>query len=320
MSKRIGARHKYALQYTALFGLLLLLAYFTRGQWEEFQNVKKIRPATLLWLSLYFLASQLLAGLVLRQFTAAFNVALTFREWFGLVCIRSLGNYLPLSSGFTANAAYLKLRRDLPLTKFASLTAANIVLTALAAALIAVIILLVRHPTLDYAHLPLVLFFSVVGVAGLALILTPMPKIAKRNRFLSLLRSTQEGWTVIRSQPMLLGSVIVLQMAILALIALQLHVVFLDLEYDVDLPAAMLLSVSTSIFRFASLLPGNIGIHESIAGAVAHTLGYPFSAGLIASAIGRVVSMVWVFSLGSVFALVLIRSGPVDERSATGRA
>ena len=318
MSKRITIYRKYALRYVAFAALLILIAYCTRGQWEEFRNVRKIRPSTLVWLSLFFVTSQVLAGLVLRQFTAGFGIALTFREWFGLVCVRSFGNYLPLSTGLTANAAYLKLKRDLPVTQFASLTAGNLILTTLAASLFGVLILLARQPTVAAAHVPLLLFFSIIGAGALAIIVTPLPEIKKSNRLLFLLYNMQEGWKLIRQQRRLLGSVFALQMAILLLIALQYQLVFHDLDYRLDLPSVLLLTVSTSTIRFASLLPANMGVRETIAGAVVHTFGYPFSVGLLAAVITRLVSMVWVFSLGAVFGFVLIRSSRANERTTAG--
>ena len=315
MRRRLSVLQRYFFQYTAFLVVLALIAYLTRERWAEFRNLQNVEITTLLWLSAYFVASQLLAGLSLKQFTAAFDVHLSFTEWFGLVCVRSLGNYLPLSGGLTANAAYLKMRRDLPLTRFASLTAGNLILTTLSAGCIGAAILLVRHPTVDSAHFPLLMFFSIVAAGSLVIIVAPFPEFRSDRRILSFLSSMHAGWRLIRSRPRLLGTVFVLQTTILVLISLQYQVVLDDLGYDLDFASVMLLTVSTSTIRFASLFPANMGVRETVAGAVVRAFGYPFSAGLMAALVGRLVSMVWVFSLGVIFGALLIRSSPTGERA-----
>ncbi len=315
MTRRLSVPQRYLLQYTAFLALLGLIAWLTRGQWTEFGNLRNVAVTTLLWLSVCFVASQLLAGLSMKLFTAAFDVHLGFKEWFGLVCIRSLGNYLPLSGGLTANAAYLKLRRDLSLTRFASLTAGNLVLTTLSAGCIGTAILLIRHPTVDSVHLPLLVFFAFVAIGSLVIILAPFPEIRSERRIVLFISNLHAGWRLIRSRPRLLASVFVLQTTILVLIALQYQVVFNDLDCDLDFASVMLLTVSTSTIRFASLLPANLGVRETIAGAMVRAFGYPFSAGLMAALVGRLVSMVWVFSLGAFFGALLIRSRPAPERT-----
>jgi uncharacterized membrane protein YbhN (UPF0104 family) len=129
------------------------------------------------------------------------------------------------------------------------------------------------------------------------------------------------GWRLLRSRPRLLASVFVLQTTILVLIALQYRVVLDDLGYDLDFASVMLLTVATSTIRFASLLPANLGVRETIAGAMVRAFGHPFSAGLMAALVGRLVSMVWVFCLGALFGALLMRSSSGRERTpaAAGR-
>ena len=56
-----------------------------------------------------------------------------------------------------------------------------------------------------------------------------------------------------------------------------------------------------------------MGVRETVAGAVVRAFGYPFSVGLMAALVGRLVSMIWVFCLGALFGALLIRSKPSNE-------
>jgi uncharacterized membrane protein YbhN (UPF0104 family) len=297
---------KYLLQYAAVTALLALVLWMTRSQWQEFRNVENVRVSSLVWFSVCFVTSQFLAGVMLKVFTATFDVHLTFKEWFGLVCMRSLGNYLPLSAGLTANAAYLKMRKDLPITKFASLTAGNLVLTTLTGALLGVVLLLGRYFIVGSVHLGLLGIFSAITLCGLGAIFVPMRAIKGENRVFRLLRSAHEGWLLIRSRRGLVAIVVGLHLANLVLMALEYDFVLRDLGHNLDWPALMVLTVSTSIFRFASIFPGNLGLREAVAGGVVTILGFPFSIGLLASGVGRLVSMAWIFLLGTIFSFVLI--------------
>ena len=66
---------KYLLQYAAVAVLLALVLWLTRGQWHEFRNVENVRVSSLVWFSVCFVTSQFLAGVMLKVFTATFDVA-----------------------------------------------------------------------------------------------------------------------------------------------------------------------------------------------------------------------------------------------------
>lgn len=296
----------YALRYLVCVAMIAMILFFTRDQWSEFKAIEQIRSVTIIWLSFSFISSQVLAGLVLKNLVAVFSVRLSFREWFGLICVRSLGNYLPLSAGLTANAAYLKIERDLPLNKFASLMAANMLLGVLAGGLIGAMLSIWRFIDTGQIQLVLTTLFVGVVVLCLALIFVPVRHIKMKGRIADWARSTHAGWETIRSRKRLLISTVLLHISIFILLAINYGFLLNDINCDLDWPAIMILTVVTNIIRFASLFPGNLGLREAVAGGVTQAFGLSFSVGFLASAIGRIVSLFWIFLLGTLFMFLFL--------------
>ena len=299
---------KCILQYGACAVVIATVLFLARSHWHELQTVWQVRLRTVLWLSVFFVGSQIFAGLILKRLLAVFSIDLCFREWFGLICIRSMGNYLPLSAGVTANAAYLKIERDLPVSKFAGLMAGNLVLSALAGSFLGTVLLSWRYFVTGHVPGILLLLFVLVVAVALAAIFAPLSFVTIRGRVMDWLRSVHLGWEMIRSKKGLLISVVLLHFGALTLIALQYGLVLRDIGSDLDWSAIMVMAVAANIIRFASLFPGNIGVREAVAGSVTHAFGMPFSAGLLASTIGRVVSMFWILLLGTLFVFVFLHS------------
>lgn len=292
---------KYIFQYSVCIALIAAILFFTRNQWSEFKTIEQVRPSTLFSLSVCFISAQIFAGLVLKNLVAVFSVRLTFQEWFGLIWVRSLGNYLPLSAGLTANAAYLKMERDLPVSKFASLVAGNMVLSALTGGLLGATLSIWRFVVTGQLQVVLLVLFIAVVALSLAVIFAPVGHITNKGRIAEWIRSVHTGWEMIRSRKRLLISIISLHFSILTLIAVQNRLLFNIINYDLDWSAIMILTVVTNIIRFASLFPGNLGLREAVAGGVTQAFGFSFSAGFLASAIGRVVSMFWIILFGTLF-------------------
>lgn len=297
---------KYAFPYSVCAALIAMILFFTRNQWSDFKAIEQVRCATVFWLSVCFVSSQVLAGLALKTLVAVFSVQLTFQEWFGLICVRSLGNYLPLSAGLTANAAYLKIEKDLPLSKFASLTAGNMVLSVLAGGLLGAILSIYRFIVTAHVQIVLLGIFVAVVALSMAIIIVPVGYIRMKGRVADWIRSVHIGWEMIRSRKRLLVSVVLLHFSILILIALQYGFLLNDMNYDLDWPAIMILTVATNIIRFASFFPGNLGLREAVAGGVTQAFGFSFSVGLLVSTIGRVVSMFWILLFGTLFIFLFL--------------
>jgi uncharacterized membrane protein YbhN (UPF0104 family) len=291
--------------FTLIFiGLILV---FSRSQWKEYANISQVSVSTVFWLSALFILMQITVGYMLKIFVEVFNIRLGIVEWFGLVSVQSFANYLPFSAGVAHNAAYLKLKNDLPLTKYASLFSASTILMFLTFGIWGMLLLLVRQLIWGNSNITLLcfsLFFTFIGVGFLLL---PMPRITRKNRVCNWIESIRDGWELIKKSNLLLIKVVLLQTLVLIILSVRFFIIFRDLGYDFGIIGIVILTIMTTLIRFTSLFPGNLGLRESIAGGVTKSFGLSFNSGFLAGIIDRVVVMFWIFLLGMIFSFVLIR-------------
>lgn len=294
--KRTG---RYILQYLGIALIIGLLVFFTRDSWDEFSQIRSLSASSFLIVSLAFVVYQAAASAVLREFATVFDVRLSFRECFALVSLRSLGNYLPLSAGWTANALYLKQKKNFPIASFTALMAGNFVLMLLTAGLIGIAVLAAHALTTGSFQVVLWVLYLLVVIATIAMLRIPIPSIKRADKLGRILKNMHEGWQMIRTNRRVLYSVTALHALSQAAAAVQFVVVFRALEIDISFSAILILSISTTITQFASILPGNLGLREAVAGAVGAAFGVTFVTGLLAATVTRAVNMALIFVLGA---------------------
>ncbi len=285
-----------------LMGAILLSS---RSHWSEFADIRVISPGAIGWLSILFIATSLVNGYRLKIFAQAFGVTLPFTEWYGLECVRAFANYLPLSAGLAHNAAYLKAKNNLPVTKYVSLTAGSTILMLLSFGGWGVLLLgggRLLTGNLNWAMMGLSAFFIAAAVAALAV---PLPGLQSENRIMRQLTSVRDGWALIRADKRLLAKVLLLQTLILVFLSTRFYIIFKEIAAPLGFVGVVVLTIMTTLIRFTSLFPGNLGLREAIAGGVTRSFGLSFQSGFLAGVIDRLVAMAWIFTLGIIFSLVL---------------
>jgi uncharacterized membrane protein YbhN (UPF0104 family) len=291
----------------ALFviGLVLFLA---RDHLSDLKKIKDFSFLTLAGLSLLFLLMQLILSFIQKIMLAVLNVKISLHELFGLVCIQAFVNFLPLSAGIASTAGYLKIRRGLAIGRYISMAAwltLIYIVTYSAIALVLLIFFMAYKMEMDFFVLGI---FLAVFVAGALVFYLPLPKVKARNRLASFLEKAREGWHEIGRRPAAILQISLLNLVVLALTAARFFIIFHVMGYKIDYTVVILLTAATTIFSLSALLPGNLGLRETVAGVVTKAFNYSFSTGLFAAVIDRIIVSLWILPLGIIYLLVLFRS------------
>lgn len=277
-------------------------------------NLSMETAVILILLRLIFLA---LNGVFLKLYAAKLGVHLRIREWVGLPFMTTMGNYLtPLSGGMLARAAYLKSRHALPFTHFATLLAANYLLTFWVATFVGLILSITLINQTDTMWL-LVAFFAVVWVGITGVLFLPIPQLSGKHRLIRMLNQAIEGWMEIKRDYRLLGTLIVLTMASVLLNGFTFWFAYRALNITASIQTALLVSLSAVFSVIITVTPGNFGIREAFVSLTSEIIGTGVGEGLLVALLIRASTIVPAFTLGPLFALILTRElHPVDTNSS----
>jgi uncharacterized membrane protein YbhN (UPF0104 family) len=299
--------------YAITLATIGLTLWLTRDQWHQFKNITQVSPPTIVWLSVLLLFIEIANGYTLKLILETFGIKLKVVEWLGLDFMRAFGNYLPLNAGIVSNAAYLKYKKELPITKFMSYLIGNMLIMIGTYGGLSVILLLLRYLATNRLNLPILLVSLGFFITTVIIMSVKMEEISYDNKIINWLKSAHDGWCLIKQQKSLVVKVIILQIIIIILLSLRYWVVFKELEYSMDIYALVVLTVMTTIVRFASLFPGNLGFGEALSGALSESFGLGFSQGVLAAVIIRITEVFWIFLLGAIFSFILINNKTIPE-------
>jgi uncharacterized membrane protein YbhN (UPF0104 family) len=277
-------------------------------------NLSMKTAVTLILLRLLF---SVLNGLFLKLYATKLGVRLRVREWVGLPYITTMGNYLtPLSGGMLARAAYLKNRHSLSFTHFATLLAANYLLTFWIAALIGLVISLTLINQTDSVWL-LAAFFAVVWMSVTVVLVFPIPRLPGNHRLVQMLNQGIEGWMTVRRDPHLMWYLIVLTIVSILLNGFTFWFAYRALNIAVSMQAALLVSLSSLFSIVITITPGNFGIQEAFVSLTSDIIGVGVGEGLLVALLLRASTLVSAFTLGPLFAVILTRDlRPLDTGSS----
>ncbi len=296
---------KKFIPFIATFSIVIFIFWITYDDWYQFKNITTVSVITIFWLSILLISIEILNGYKVNVLLKPFGIKLKIIEWIGLDFIRAFGNYLPFSAGIVSNSVYLKYKKNLPLTKFFGHIVGSIVIMLFTYGILNVFFLLIRY--LVYNDLNITLFTTSLTFVVIAIVMmsTRVRKIESNNKIINWLKDIHNSWCLIKEQKGLVFKITVLQTLIITCLALRYAVVFQELRYDIDIFAIFILTVMTTVIRFASLFPGNLGFREVLSGGVVQMFGLSFSDGILVAVIIRITEMFWIFLFGTIFSFVL---------------
>ena len=279
------------------FGLLICLIYkINPTTLKNLTKLTEIPPQSLVVLSLFCVTYQIILGIELRILCSIFDVELSLLESIGLSSTRSIANYLPLGAGIISNALYLKKLKGLKYRSFISIVLTNTVLMIATSSAIG-IIACVTSPYKNYNTQIIFTLFLILLSVLLILILMSIwcPASMHISNFSkNLTNKLQEGLSILNRNHRKLYAIISIKLITIALLSFKMKILFTSIDLDLTSLSIILLVTSTLSFQIITILPGNIGITESIAGIISASTGSDFQIGFIGFAIDRLIQFIWI--------------------------
>jgi len=287
--------------------------YLNPDIFKEILKVKDIRFKNFMIISLLCLFNQFLLGIEIKVLCQTFDVHIGVIESFGLSSIRSFANYLPMGAGAISNAVYLKSQKKLSLANYTSSLIVSIVLMFLVAGFIGFLTSIYLKITSDSVGVNVVSLFFLVFFGSVMLLFMNFPVLVSKNFIVKAIMDFQKGYALLRKNRSTIQKLVVLKAIILILLVIKMRLVFESVGYDLSLGSIILIVMSVVSFRIATILPGNIGLTESISGFMAAVSGSSFEYGFVGMAADRIIQTIWIFILGAGFLVYFSRRLKISD-------
>lgn len=279
-----------------------MVIYFTRNQWSNFLLIKQMSTGQIIMLSFLWHLMQSINALRLKLLVNVFDVDIDFKDSFKLVSVRSFLNYLPLSTGNIYNAYYLKAKNQLPYSKYASFFVAELLVMLGVSGLVSLLIIFYNYFVTGDFYIELsVCSIILLVILAVALIANKININLRGGRIIKFVNNFKDGIAEISNNRELIIKISFLFLFILITLSMRFFLVSEFLNFNIKFSDIFILTIFTTLIRFSSIIPGNIGIRETIAGATTRILGFSFSIGFTISLVDRVIAIFWIFLYGIIF-------------------
>jgi uncharacterized membrane protein YbhN (UPF0104 family) len=272
---------------------LTILAVFLGRNYHYIAGSYGVRPLTVFAIAALSAVMLLLLSLANRALFGNIGVKAGRYDWFRLVTVSAFINLLPLSAGLAAKAVYLKRVYRIPYRSFALGQIGLFTLFMSTSGVLGFSSLVLAYP----AHLsgPIGPAFALMCFA--AILLFP-PEILLRRLQARLPGNAVEQMEGMRKA---IKTVPVIHGANLLAAAAVLKLSFDTGPAEVSFAACVVFCSAGILTRFVSLTPGALGIREFMIGGLAYLVGFEFKDAVIASTLSRVIEVVVICVLGSLF-------------------
>ena len=299
-------------------GLTAWAVHYAIRHYEEFKLGLSWNPGVLALISILLLLHFSCLGLFNQVVLRAFGLRLTFREWFGLAVITTLGNYLlPPRGGAGLRAAYLKKWHHFPLAHFLSTFVAFFVMNLGISALAGLFALSASAGASGETGWTLRIFFLAVLLGAMAVILLPLRGSWFDRPLLRPVTRLIEGWQTIKDRPCLILHLFLLVVVNGVVYGLMIHVAYRSLHMNLALAGTVLVTALLLLTSMISLTPGGLGVQEAVLVFSTGVLGISAAQSLAVAVTIRAVILFWTFVLGPLFSYLLLRQ-PVPFRIKEG--
>lgn len=274
---------------------------------EEFRKILSVRIIDFSVISFLVIVTFALNGLVAKVLLDFFNVKIKTTEWFGLSVLNKLGNYLPVRIGPVLRAVYLKKAYNFNYTTFISCMGVASVIVILSSGLIGIAGMAVMYFTFDAFSPILFLLFVLISLGALFLIIFSPVIRSSENKIMRRISNVIEGWNSIKKDKKLLLKLFCISILAIFIYAVRVYYASFALGYNFPFLYALLIGIPSSLSVFLIIVPAGLGVREAVMGFSSKLLAKTTLSGVVIGSLDRVVAMIWVVVMGSIFALLLSR-------------
>lgn len=305
--------HRIAIYIITILVILTIFACYIISNLSRLQTLFQLSLDSVTFLILFISCSLLIAGRINYHLYGSLGVAITWLEGVSLVVIKNLGNLLPLSGGLFAKGVYLKQRHNLTYQLYFPSSFA-----------ISTLFLGIHGVTglfglswLWFIESKSVSFPLWLGFAGMTMVsfLLWMPLEFKflPASWNQKLIQTKAGWQCLSENPRLTMKLAGLQLLWLLFVSGRFYLVFHIFSQDVQYVHCLLFA---SVFIIASLItivPGGLGVRESMVGGLGSVLGFDFGVGAVAVGLDRVFTILVMILIGVVLTQLLTQRALINQ-------
>lgn len=302
--------HKKIISFGILIIFAALAAYYVMENVESFRALQIVNPGYIVVLAVITFLVSASNGLITKAILEPFGIKLRVKEWVGLSIITTFYNTItPFKGGMFARAAYLKKKHNFSITNFFATYVGIYVISFFVYGLIGLTTVWLIYT--KYKIFNPIVFFIFLGmfiILGLVMLFRPRFKEFE-NRLLNKISEVANGWNVIRQSPKVIGisiEVILIQISLGVLATLLSYSIFgIEITF---IQSLFLVSIGT-IVGLIQITPGNLGIGEAVAVFSALIINITPAQSLSVALLGRAVSLIVLFILGTIFSYVLLKNG-----------
>ena len=288
-------------QYLITAILIFLVFFFLRDQLYKLEKIKSISISTLSLISIIFILFQIIQTKMYIEILKTLTCEVTFMEGFGLICLRSFYNYLPLNSGMISNALYLKKIKKLPITVFTGLTIASQFIGIFVYGFVGLILSIIYFLINNYVPLSILLVTLTLVSTSIFAMFIPLPNFKTKTKLKKYFQNIKIGFDQLRKNKPTLILIMSLQFLLLFIMSLRFWLIAKDLDININMITIIYITIFGNILRINTIFPGNLGLREAMAGSVAATFSIDFMSGFLPAAIDHIVAMVIIILLGTYF-------------------
>lgn len=296
----------------AIYGITgALVVFFVSHHYADFKMVFSQFQGKWIFLVIPLQILMLvLAGYAFQCLSQAYQFPLRWQDWMGLSFIANFMNQLlPYRPGIFFRYFYLKKHYAMPLKCFAWVMSIYLCFTVLAA----IVFLGIGWWFGDFQFERIYDLFLFLGLfvfffTASWLFRKPLMAIAQDKK--KIIHRTIDFYytqlTPLLNSPMVLLRLVITFALSYGLISLSLYLCFISIQYPISLAHCLFLSGMLSLISLAPVTAGNLGVNESVLGALTQLMYHDFSIGFSAALIYRVAQWIPGIILGSSFSFYLI--------------
>ncbi len=296
-----------------LVGLLIWMAMYIKNHLHEFEDIQLVSWRDVVILLVISFPGLILRGLFVKLLVEHFEIKLKFKQWFGIMAVANLWNYLFPFGGFGLRAAYLKKFHNFPYAYFLSTMMATYIIRFLIYSVLGLICLGLIY--FDTGFFAVNLFFLMLGVALVCLIaMVVTPKLpAIENRIFFHLSRMMNGWLELKKDKALILKLAVVLLLSIFVFAGIVYFALFAFHYQLSLFEILLVSIMVCFTVLLPLTPGSLGIQEGAIVFTVQLFGLTIAQGILVAGLVRLVYLIWAFTVGPLFTYLLMNEPVFNE-------
>lgn len=301
---------------------LLIVLYLVKNQ-DRLLLLLKINRHILVYLLFCSLFASLTVAFGFRNLMILFKVQLKTREWIGLSVTNTMYNYIvPFQGALLIRAQYLKTKYRFEYSKYAALSGGALLIGLLTASFASVILLIIKFVFTGYFYKSL--FIMVCILFSITMVLSTSLWFIDFKRFKTgwlwldnLLSVFFAGIAFFKKDNSLLLVITMTNLFLYFFMGLRLYFSFKAIEVPAGLLEIVVIQAISVFSMVLPITPGYLGVREGLIGLIAVMLNIRIEDAVLAAALDRVVGMVIIFILGSIYHFILIKEMKFNETEKT---